>query len=230
MPPRSATPNSRPTAATQRFLLRDLHWSAYEVLLHELRNQPIRMTYDRGSLELLAPSDAHRSCARLVARLVETLAHTLGMALLAGKPTTFKRCDVGRGLEPDRYYYRGGEIPGHGMRPIQADIDRLPDLAVEIDLEGSAIDRMGAYAALGFPEVWRFDGEDLRIHRLQDDGGYAVGVRSPLFPIPDLSEAFRVLKEGESMDDTSLVPSLPAWIRQQIRLPQGGWTMPEFDD
>ena len=34
-----------------------------------------------------------------------------------------------------------------------------PDLAVEVDISPSKIDRPGIYAALGVAEVWRYDGK-----------------------------------------------------------------------
>ena len=54
----------------------------------------------------------------------------------------------------------------------------LPDLAIEIDMSRSQVDRPGIYAALGVPEVWRFDGETVRIDRLGPDGTYAEAPES----------------------------------------------------
>jgi Uma2 family endonuclease len=214
MTPESTRPRG-PSKATQRFLLRDLPWHSYETLLDELRCQPIRLTYDRGSLELLDLSDEHRMHVRLVARLIGTLAKSLEVPILSGKPTTFKRRASERGLEPDSFYYFGDELPGRGVREILPDYDLPPDLAVEIDLERSSLDRLGIYAALGFPEVWRHDGNELRVHQLRGDGRYTASASSPRLPFPHLTAAVRLLRECETMGDTGLVPSLPGWIRRE---------------
>ena len=36
--------------------------------------------------------------------------------------------------------------------------DPPPDLVVEIDLSNESTGKLGIYAALGVPEIWRFDG------------------------------------------------------------------------
>ncbi len=53
-----------------------------------------------------------------------------------------------------------------------------PDLAIEVDISPSLVDRPAIYAALGIPEIWRFDGEAIRIERLTDAGLYARVDRS----------------------------------------------------
>ena len=50
---------------------------------------------------------------------------------------------------------------------------------------------MGIYAALGVPEVWRFDGETLRVEQLQADGTYAAVTDSPSFPFLPPEEVVR---------------------------------------
>lgn len=212
--PSESTSLGGSSGVAQRLLLRGIPWYSYEALLNELRSQPVRLTYDRGSLELLELTGEHGMCVRLVARLVGDLSKYLDVPVLSGRPTTFKRRDASRGLEPDKYYYFSRELPGRGLREILPDYDRPPDLALEVDLEGSRLDRLAIYAALGFPEVWRHDGTSLRVHRLRGDGRYAVGASSPSFPFPHLTSALRLLRECETMGDSGLVPSLPTWIRK----------------
>ena len=42
--------------------------------------------------------------------------------------------------------------------------DPPPDLALEVEGTRSALDRMGVYAGLGIPEVWRYDGDTFWVH------------------------------------------------------------------
>jgi hypothetical protein len=57
-----------------------------------------------------------------------------------------------------------------------------PDLAIEVDITSSSLDRMAIYASLGIPEVWRCDGETLTIHLLQANQKYAPTERSRALP------------------------------------------------
>jgi len=38
-----------------------------------------------------------------------------------------------------------------------------PDLAIEIDIASSSLDRLEIYSKLRIPEIWRFDGESLHV-------------------------------------------------------------------
>jgi Uma2 family endonuclease len=46
--------------------------------------------------------------------------------------------------------------------------DPPPDLVIEVEVSRSVLDRLGIYAALGVPEVWRHDGETVRVLRLNE--------------------------------------------------------------
>jgi Uma2 family endonuclease len=41
-----------------------------------------------------------------------------------------------------------------------------PDVVVEVDLTHSSVGKLPFYARLGVPEVWRFDGKQVWMHRL----------------------------------------------------------------
>ena len=66
-----------------------------------------------------------------------------------------------------------------GKRKWNARTDPPPDLAVEIDITTSWLDRLEIYAALEVPEVWRFDRETLKVLVLAANGKYKerTGVR-----------------------------------------------------
>ena len=78
-----------------------------------------------------------------------------------------------------------------------------PDLAVEIDISPSQIDRPGIYQALRVGEVWRFDGDTVVIEQLGPDGAYVATESSRFLPIR-AEEVVRWVVE-EDTDD------LPAW-------------------
>src|SRR5688572_18660481 len=106
------TPPTTPTAPTtstrppgERFLLRGMSWEFYEHLLEELDNRPIRVTYDRGALELMSPSYRHEGSAEILGQLVRLLAEELEVPIKGAGSTTLRRESVERGLEPDKCFY-----------------------------------------------------------------------------------------------------------------------------
>jgi Uma2 family endonuclease len=55
-------------------LLKNISWKTYESLLNELTQQGgIRLTYDRGNLEIMTPSAPHEKSGELLGNFVEVL-------------------------------------------------------------------------------------------------------------------------------------------------------------
>jgi Uma2 family endonuclease len=200
----------------QRFVLRNVHWNLYDALFREIGDRPIRLTFDQGDLEMASLPPQQSFCSRLVDKLVKTLAEVASTPLKTNKRLIFKRRELERVLEPDRYYYIYHDLPVRDMRELNSAYDLPPDLVVEIDLAGSTLDRLGIYAAYRVPEVWRFDGRELRVHGLQEDQQYKVLEHSLWFPFPPLTEALRFLHRCETMSENDVVPSLHAWIRDEM--------------
>ncbi|MEM9245654.1 MAG: Uma2 family endonuclease [Cyanobacteria bacterium P01_F01_bin.153] len=81
--------------------------------------------------------------------------------------TTWSREDLQRGLEPDECCYITSEAQVRGKMNIDLTVDPPPDLAIEIDITSSSLNRLEIYASLGIKEVWRFDGESLFIYSFE---------------------------------------------------------------
>src|SRR4029077_7401077 len=132
-----------------------------------LGDRPTRLTFDGENLELMSPSPIHEWYASQMGRLLEALAFELGMPFRSGGSTTFKRRAIERGLEPDKCFWILSEPAVRGKMELDLLLDHPPDLAIEIDVSRSSLDRLSIYARLRIPEVWTFNGESLRILVLQ---------------------------------------------------------------
>ncbi|WP_298911048.1 hypothetical protein [uncultured Nostoc sp.] len=63
---------------TEIIHLSGISWQTYENLLTELSNsRRLRLTYNRGTLEIMVPSPEHERYKEMVGRFVETLAEEL---------------------------------------------------------------------------------------------------------------------------------------------------------
>ena len=70
------------TQAANRFLLKNISWQTYEALLKDLESQRgIRLTYDRGLLEIMTPLAPHERNSRLIGRLIEALTEELNIEI-----------------------------------------------------------------------------------------------------------------------------------------------------
>lgn len=200
----------------QRFLIQRASWQTYEALLDTLGQRTIRMTYDRGSLELMSPSNEHERFKRLIGRMLEILTLELNIPIRSQGSTTFRRQSADCGLEPDECYYIQHESQVRGRDEIDLEVDPPPDLAVEIEISSSRLDRMGVYAALGVPEVWRYDGTALRIFELGPEGPYKEQSSSRAFPYLPLSEVVRFLAERNDSHETAWARRFGAWVRDTL--------------
>lgn len=200
----------------QRFVLRNVSWSEYQSFAETLGERHLRLTFDRGSLEFMTLSLGHERYSSLLGQFVEVLTDELDMPRQSGGSTTFGRADVERGLEPDRCYYLENEPLVRDKDEIDLAIDPPPDLAIEVDVSRSSLNRMGIYAALRVPEVWRFDGETLRAYRLNKRGSYVEVTRSEHFPFLSLAKVAEFLRRRTEMDETRLVRAFRRWVREQI--------------
>ena len=164
----------------------------------------------------MSPSYEHEAYGALLGRMIEILTEELNIPIKAGKSTTFRRLDLDRGLEPDECYYIDNAARLLGKAEIDLRRDPPPDLAIEVDITSSSLDRMGVYAALGVPELWRFDGQSLQVYRLGPKGAYEPVDRSPNFPSLPPAEVVGFLHQSLTTDDTSLARSFRAWVRERI--------------
>jgi Uma2 family endonuclease len=205
-----------PSGQDNRLVLGGIRWQTYSALLQDLGDCPIRLTYDRGTLEIMAPSFRHEIFAKILGRLIETLAEEFEVHFKSGRCTTFRREDLDRGLEPDDCFYFKNLHAILGKTEIDLTRDPPPDLALEIDISTSSVNRMGIYAALGIPEIWRFDGQVLQIHELTATATYQKSGQSATFgdiPVARLAEF--VLKVTE-LDDYDLLRLFREWVRKEV--------------
>ena len=223
MAPTVAAAPPRPAysiAPGQRFVLRTADWDSYRAFIDLLGQSHVRLTYDRGNLELMTVSYLHEWLKKLLGRFIEILSEELNLHLRSVGSTTLDRAELDRGLEPDQCYYLENEPKVRGRDEIDLNVDPPPDLAVEIEVSRSVLNRLSVYAALRIPEVWRFDGETLHILRLTAAGDYVEVNRSPHFPQLPPAELTAFLGRRHEMSETELVRSFRQWVREQIA---GGW-------
>ena len=201
--------------AEQRVIVQNVSWATYEKLLADLANQSsTRLTYDRGTLEIMSPLPEHERYNRILALLIEMLADAMGIDVEDLGSTTFRRADLARGFEPDSCFYVQHEADIRGKAVIDLAVDPPPDLVIEVDITSGSLNKFPLYAQIGVPEIWHCDGEQVRIHTLVA-GGYVESATSralPLFTSTALSE---FLHQGTTMPRTALLRAFRTWMRAQ---------------
>ncbi len=206
----------------QRLVLHNVDWRTYSRLLRALDERHLRLTYDRGTLEIMTLTHEHESDAPFLGRLAVTLTEELGFPIKVGRSTTFRRRQKERGLEPDDCYWIASEPLVRGKRKIDLKVDPPPDLAIEVDITRSSLNRMSIYASLSVPEVWRYKGKVLTFNELQADGSYAVIAHSKAFPLISPADLMKFLPMREQMDENAVIRQFREWVRQRIAAGDAG--------
>ena len=202
---------------TSRVLLTNISWQTYESLVNELAEQRgIRLTYDRGTLEIMTSSDPHEGNKQILGRFVETVTEELNVEIRSLGSRTCKREDLERGLEPDQCYYIENEGIVRSLKQIDLNRDPPPDLVIEIDITSSSINRMELYASLGVPELWRYDGSRLIFYQLEGQE-YLEREVSPHFPFLSPSEIMGFVETQKDVGETSMIRGFRQWVRSQIQ-------------
>ncbi|KAM3103052.1 Uma2 family endonuclease [Phormidesmis sp. 146-12] len=198
---------------TQHIVVEGVSWATYQALLQDLGDRrSSRLAYDRGTLEIIMPSDLHEFINRFLEALVRVLAEESKMRLRGYGSTTLNREDLEQGAEPDACFYiqNIGRILG---KKLDITTDPPPDLAVEVDITSSSRRRFGVYLQLQIPEVWRYtESRGVVIYQLQK-GEYVECEFSPTFPMISGAVLGQFLQLAETEDDISVVRSLRQWLK-----------------
>lgn len=199
--------------AENRVLLTSVSWATFEALLAETDQRGSRFAYDRGSLEIMSPSRKHERLKKRIGRIIELVTEELGIPISSEGSLTLKHEMRLRGVEPDECYYLANEALVREKEEIDLALDPPPDLAIEVQITRSALDKLQIYSVIGVGEVWLYDGRTLRAYHLQSDGSYLEADRSNSFPLLPLRDVADFLQRYTSTDETAWAREVRGWAR-----------------
>jgi Uma2 family endonuclease len=210
----SATPRASKELALQR-----VPYDVYARLRDEPTNGHLRMAFHDGTLEIMSPEYIHEVPSRRLGLLIAILAGELGLPCTGSASTTFRRRGAGPfkggGKEPDESFYLANEHKILGKATIDLDKgDPPPDLWIEVDNRAGTKGRLPVYAALGVPEVWRYNARKKTIWfgRLDDTGKYDEVERSVALPMLTRSLVLEALSLGDSRSESVYYRLVRDWV------------------
>jgi Uma2 family endonuclease len=183
MPPPEPLPDLEPAPEPpeQRIVIRNVTWKQYATFRDTVDRASLRMTYCRGVLEIMAPSELHEIWKTSIARVVEYIALERDWPLDGYGSTTFRDEVKDRGCEPDECYYRGRAFePGS-----------VPDIVLEVIHTRPLLDKLEVYKGLGVREVWVFKRGVFELYLLEG-GEYRRIEKSHFLPELDFDLVKRV--------------------------------------
>lgn len=196
--------------------LPDVAWDEYEQLLAQMGIYPgHRLSYDRGRLIVVSPRREHEFFKLLVGRMGHVLAEELGIDIEATGATTLRRKMLRKGVEPDESFYVQNAARVIGRIEFDLDTDPPPDVAVEIDMSNDSFDKFPIYAALGVPEVWRYDGKTTHFYKLSGED-YEVIENSLAFPVLAAEDLTLYLELSKTDGQTAALKAFRQMLRSRM--------------
>ena len=196
-------------------LLQNIDWSTFEELLEELgETRAARISYSRGTLEVMVPLAQHEDSKEIIGDLVKILLEETNIEFRALGSTTFKNEQMVQAIEADACFYIQHEALVRGKKRIDLTIDPPPDLAIEIDITSRT--QFDNYEKLGVPELWRYDGDQLEIKVLQN-GRYVISPTSVHFPqLPLVAAIPQYVKQSQIIGRNATMKACRAWVRSYL--------------
>jgi hypothetical protein len=85
-------------------------------------------------------------------------------------------------------------------------------LAIEVDITHPSLNKFPIYAALGIPEIWRYDGQEVRFYRLQERA-YVVMDASQGLPGVTSRQVTQLLDTSRDLPRAIWMRSVQEWAR-----------------
>jgi Uma2 family endonuclease len=202
--------------AEQRTILHNISWETFEALLRETGSgRGSRFAYEDGTLEIMTPLFEHENPKINFDRFIFILVEELEIEIKSAGSTTIKKEDLKKGIEPDNCYYIQNELAVRGRETLDFETDPPPDLAIEIDITSSSVNKFSIYSALKVPEIWRYNGSKLKFYELINNK-YVERDYSISFPLVSASDINNFIEQSKTKPEIALLKSFRAWVKQKI--------------
>jgi len=199
-------------------ILQGLTWQDYLAISESLADRRFRISFADNEMEILMPSMIHEFWADLLGDLIKALAAEFKIPVISLRSMTWTREDLEKAVEPDNCYYLTSAPRMLGKTTVDLAVDPPPDLAIEIEVSRGSGRQLSIYAAMGVPEVWRCDTEEVTVHQLTAEGDYEVSPHSRYFPRMPMNEFTRFIGMRDRLFDNDIVDAFRAWVREQITI------------
>ncbi|MEB3830040.1 Uma2 family endonuclease [Phormidium sp. CCY1219] len=200
----------------QKTVLKPISWQTFTALLQETgEDRGSRWAYDGEQLEIMTPLLEHESYKSNLGNFVLALAEELNRELKSAGSMTLKQEALEKGIEPDNCYYIQSEPVVRGKQKLNLETDPPPDLAIEVDLTHSSINKLGIYAALQVPELWRYNRGVLTFYQLVE-GEYVERELSVAFPVVSVRDLARFVEESQTSGEIAALKAFRSWVREKL--------------
>jgi Uma2 family endonuclease len=201
--------------AGSELILREQTFEDYEEILEEIGEaNGLRVQFDGELVKIMTLSTRHEKYVRLIERLIDNVSMRKRIKILSFGSSTMKISQKSRGSEPDCCFYIQNAEAVARKSSIDFSRDVPPDLVVEVDIYHDSLDKFSIYSALQVPEFWLFNGEKLKIYKLEINNYFEVE-QSLALPILTAETLTGFLNRLENSDQFEVLVEFEKWLEEQ---------------
>jgi len=117
------------------------------------------------------------------------------------------------GVEPDFSFFVSKASIHRIKNYVANELEMPPDIVGEIDIYHPSDDKFEIYAEFGISEFWQYDGEKLKIYKLQASSEYQEIERSEELPILTGAVLTKFLKRGQHEEQFKVLSDFQDWLQ-----------------
>jgi len=194
----------------------DVTWDEYEQLLADMGDRPgRRVSYERGRLWIMTPSQYHEMYTGLLHDIGRITADETGCEFETRGSATFKKKSFPGGMEPDTCFFIQNAAGVIGKRKLDPRRDPPPDVIVEIDISSGSLYKLDFYADLSVPEIWRYDENRLQILHLTEQK-YVEAETSRALPVLTADALSQFLEQCKTGGQSATLRTFRGWLRSAL--------------
>ena len=198
-------------------IFHNVTWDEYEELLARVGEASgLRVSFSDGALKVMTLSDEHEKNVEFIKSLVGCIRLRFHVDILSFGSATMRRRKKTKGSEPDAsFYIQNAAVIGTRTQRDLA-VDPPPDVVVEVDIHHDSRDNYPIYAALGVPEIWRYDGQEMTIYRLHGSD-YVLTEASLALPMLTTGVLTEYLSRMQKDGELSAIVAFDEWLQSLPR-------------
>ncbi len=195
-------------------ILSNVAWATYRQFVEETMDiiRSPRFYYDERNLLIMSVSSEHEAVKDSIVYLINILTEEFQINARSLGSTTYLKDDIEKGFEPDSCFYFENEERIRGVKRLDMSVHPAPGLIVEVDITSLSTFRQHIFAAFGVPEIWRFDGEQIEILKLEN-GKYFPIENSLALPLVTPEKLTEFIKGSQTLSRLEWIGKVRDWAK-----------------
>jgi Uma2 family endonuclease len=194
-------------------IFHQLTWEDYIELSEQVgETHRLRLSFNDGTLKVMSLSLEHEKYVFFINSMMTHIRLRLRINILFSGSATLRKQKKSKGNEPDAgFYVQSASAVGNRL-DLNFEVDPPPDIVVEVDIHHASTDNDSIYAALGVPEIWRYDGVKMTILQLRGES-YVAAEASPALPVLTSAILTEYLERLRNDGEFAAILAFDEWLQ-----------------